>query len=76
MVPKELQKLKVQISVFPCGVPVLFIRKKDGSMRMYIDYRDFNHLTIKNKYSLPSINDLFDQLKDAIWISQTQDKRL
>lgn len=74
MAPKELQELKIQLqelldkgfirpSVSPWGAPVLFVKKKDGSMRMCIDYRDINHLTIKNKYPLPRIEDLFDQLK-------------
>jgi hypothetical protein len=44
---------------------VLFVKKKDGSMRMCIDYRELNKVTIKNKYPLPRIDDLFDQLKGA-----------
>ena len=47
------------------GAPVLFVKKKDGSMRMFIDYRELNKVTIKIKYPLPRINDLFDQLKGA-----------
>ena len=76
MAPKELVELKAQIqelldrgfirpSVSPWGAPVLFVKKKDGSMRMCIDYRQLNKLTIKNKYPLPRINDLFDQLRGA-----------
>ena len=50
----------------PWGAPVLFVKKKDGSMRLCIDYRELNKLmTIKNKYPLPRIDDLFDQLKGA-----------
>ena len=74
--PKELMELKVQIqelldrgfirpSVSPWGAPVLFVKKKDGTMCMCIDYRQLNKLTIKNKCPLPRIDDLFDQLKGA-----------
>jgi hypothetical protein len=47
------------------GAPVLFVKKKDGSMRLCVDYRALNEVTIKNKYPLPRIDDLFDQLKGA-----------
>ncbi|KAA3460468.1 Retrotransposon protein [Gossypium australe] len=81
MAPKELVELKAQIqelldrgfirpSVSPWGAPVLFVKKKDGSMRMCIDYRQLNKLTIKNKYLLPRIDDLFDQLKGAAVFSK------
>jgi hypothetical protein len=43
-------------------VPVLFVKKKDGSMKLCIDYREFNKVTVKNKYPLPRLNNLFDQL--------------
>ncbi|KAG8485850.1 hypothetical protein CXB51_019165 [Gossypium anomalum] len=76
MALKELVELKAQIqelldrgfirpSVSPLGAPVLFVKKKDGTMQMCIDYRQLNKLTIKNKYPLPRIDDLFDQLKGA-----------
>ena len=45
-------------------------KKKDGSMRMWIDYHELNKVTIKNKYPLPKIDDLFDQLKGAIVFSK------
>eukprot|EP00253_Pinus_taeda_P030790 PITA_30790 len=72
----ELTELKMQLqelldknyirpSVSPWGVPVLFVKKKDGTLRMCIDYRQLNKLTIKNKYPLPRIDELFDQVKGA-----------
>ncbi|KAA3465847.1 Gag-Pol polyprotein [Gossypium australe] len=71
MAPTELKKLKSQLqeltdrgfarpSFSPWGAPVLFVKKKDGTMRMCIDYRQFNKMTIKNKYPLPRIDNLFD----------------
>nr|GFB85862.1 hypothetical protein [Tanacetum cinerariifolium] len=60
---KELQdKVFIRPSSSPWGAPVLFVKKKDGSFRMCIDYRELNKLTIKNRYPLPRIDDLFDQL--------------
>ncbi|KAL8148130.1 hypothetical protein AgCh_005467 [Apium graveolens] len=71
---KQLQELLdkgiIRLSVSPWGAPVLFVKKKDGSMRLCIDYRELNKLTIKNKYPLPHIDDLFDQLKGATWFSK------
>jgi len=76
MAPTELKELKIQLqelldkgfirpSVSPWGAPVLFVKKKDGTLRLYIDYRQLNKVTVKNKYPLPRIDDLFDQLKGA-----------
>ena len=71
---KQLQELLdkevIRPSVSPWGAPVLFVKKKDGSMRLCIDYRELNKLTIKNKYPLPRIDDLFDQLKGACYFSK------
>jgi hypothetical protein len=62
----ELQsKGFIRPSSSPWGAPVLFVEKKDGTQRMCIDYRSLNEVTIKNKYLLPRIEDLFDQMKGA-----------
>ncbi|XP_042467292.1 protein NEDD1-like [Zingiber officinale] len=81
MVPAELEELQKQLrelldkglirpSHSPWGAPILFVKKKDGSMRMCIDYRALNKVTIKNRYPLPRIDDLFDQLKGATVFSK------
>ncbi|GJR17867.1 putative reverse transcriptase domain-containing protein [Tanacetum coccineum] len=66
---EQLQELSdkgfIRPSSSPCGAPVLFVKKKDGSFRMCIDYRELNKLTEKNRYPLPRINDLFDQLQGS-----------
>jgi len=73
MAPAELVELKKQIedlmekqfirpSTSPWGAPVLLVKKKDGSSRLCVDYRQLNKMTIKNKYPLPRIDDLMDQL--------------
>ncbi|GJY80411.1 putative reverse transcriptase domain-containing protein [Tanacetum coccineum] len=68
---KELQeKGFIRPNYSPWGEPVLFVKKKDGAMRMCIDYREFNNLTIKNRYPLPRIDDLFDQLQGACCLSK------
>jgi hypothetical protein len=51
--------------VSPWGAPFLFVKKKDGTLRLFVDFRQLNKVTVKNKYPLPRIDDLFDQLKDA-----------
>ena len=72
----ELQELRVQLqelldkgfirpSTSPWGAPVLFAKKKDKTLRLCIDYRELNRVTIKNWYPLPRIDDLFDQLRGA-----------
>ncbi|GKA25666.1 putative reverse transcriptase domain-containing protein [Tanacetum coccineum] len=74
LVPSEMQELSNQLqelsdrgfirqSTSPWGAHVLFVKKKDGSFRMCIDYRELNKLTVKNRYPLPRIDDLFDQLQ-------------
>ena len=76
MAPVELQELRVQLqellekgfikpSTSPWGTPVLFAKKKDKTLRLCIDYRKLNRVTIKNQYPLQRIDDLFDQLRGA-----------
>ena len=60
-----LEKGFIRPSSSPWGAPVLFVNKKDGSRRMCVDYRSLNEVMIKNKYSLPRIEDLFDQMRGA-----------
>ncbi|GJY56783.1 hypothetical protein Tco_0455898 [Tanacetum coccineum] len=60
----------VKPSSSPWGAPILFIKKKDGSFRMCIDYRELNKLTVKNRYPLPRIDDLFDQLQGSQFFSK------
>ncbi|GJZ90052.1 putative reverse transcriptase domain-containing protein [Tanacetum coccineum] len=66
---EQLQELSdkgfIRPSSSPWGAPVLFVKKKDGSFRMCIDYRELNKLTVKNRYPLPRIDDLFDQLQGS-----------
>ncbi|GJP32418.1 hypothetical protein CLOM_g17009, partial [Closterium sp. NIES-68] len=60
-----LEKKLIQLSTSPYGAPVLFTPKPDGSLRMCIDYKALNKLTIKNRYHIPRIDDLLDQLRGA-----------
>ena len=76
MAPTKLKELKAQLqelvdggfirpSISPWGAPMLFVKKKDGTWRLCVDYRQLNKVTIRNKYHLPRIDDLFDQLQGA-----------
>ena len=76
MAPAELRELKAQLeellskgfirpSISPWGAPVLFVKKKDGSLRLCIDYRQLNRVTIHNQYPLPRIDELIDQLQGS-----------
>ena len=81
MAPVELKELNLQLqelqgkgfirpSTSPWGAPVLFVKKKDGMLRLCVDYRKLNRVTVKNKYPLPRIEDLFDQLNGACYFSK------
>ncbi|GKD20239.1 hypothetical protein Tco_1221942, partial [Tanacetum coccineum] len=74
--PSKMQELSNQLqeladrgfirpSTSPWGAPALFVKKKDESFRMCIDYQELNKLTLKNHYALPRIDDLFDQLQGS-----------
>jgi hypothetical protein len=77
---KQLNELEykgyIRPSSSPWGAPVLFVKKKDGSMMLYVDYRSLNEVIVKNKYPLPRINDLFDQLKGAKYFSNVTSQPL
>ena len=81
MAPVELKELNIQLqelqskgfirlSTSPWGAPILFLKKKDGSLRLCVDYRKLNRVTVKNKYLLPQIDDLFDQFCGACYFSK------
>ena len=65
-----LKKGYICPSVSPWGALILFVKKKDGTLRLCIDFRQLNKVTVKNKYPLPRIDDLFDQLKDLNMFSK------
>jgi hypothetical protein len=77
MVPTELVELEIQLhelldkwfirpSNSPQEAPMLFVNKNDETLRLCIDYKQLNRVTVKNKYMFPQIDNLFDQLKRAI----------
>ena len=79
--PLELKELKTQFqemldrgfirpSVSPWGASLVFVKKKDGTLRLCIDCRELNKVTVKNKYPLPRIDDLFDQLQESYVFSK------
>ena len=81
MAPKELAELRrqlnelleaglIQPSKAPYGAPVLFQKKQDGSLRMCVDYRALNKVTVKNKYPVPLVQDLMDRLSKASWFTK------
>ena len=74
----ELQKQLTELldvgiirnNVSPWGAPIIFFKNKDGSLRMCIDYKDLNRAIVKNRYPMPQIDDLFNQMKEAIVFSK------
>ena len=81
MTPAEFKELKLLVkdptdkgfirpSISSWGAPVLLVKKKDGTLRMCIDYRNLNKVTIRNKYPLPRIDDMFDHLQGSSFISK------
>ncbi|KAA3484294.1 DNA/RNA polymerases superfamily protein [Gossypium australe] len=81
MTPKELKELKLQLqelldrgfirpSISPWGTPVFFVKKKDGTLRLCIDYIQMNKFTIKNKYTSPRIDDIFNQFRGVTAFSK------
>lgn len=81
MTAPELQELQIQFkellnivhirpSISPWGAPVIFVKKKDGSLKLCINYRHLNRATVKNQYPMPRIDDLFDQMKGAAVFSK------
>jgi hypothetical protein len=73
-VKKQLQQLLeqgvIRPSTSPCGSPIIIVPKKDGTWRMCIDYRALNKITLKNRYPLPRIDDLLDQLQHAKYFTK------
>ena len=81
MAPLELKELKKQLeelieegfirpTISPWRTPAMFVKKKDGSMRLCIDYRKLNRITVKDKYPLPKVDDLLDQLQNSYVFSK------
>ncbi|CAI7801038.1 unnamed protein product [Closterium sp. NIES-54] len=68
-IEEYLRKGWIEPSASPYGAPILFVHKKGGGLRMCVDYRALNKITIKNRYPLPRIEDLFDRLQGAQWFS-------
>jgi hypothetical protein len=63
---ENLERKYIQYSINPAEIPILFISKKNGSLRLYVDYRDLNKITIKNRYSFPLIEKILNRLNEII----------
>ena len=64
-IKENLEKGFIRKSTSLAGAPILFVKKKDGSLRLYVDYRKLNEMTIRNSYPLPLISELLDRVKGA-----------
>jgi len=62
---EQLEKAYIRPTTSPSGAPILFVKKKDWTLRLCIDYRELNKMTVKNRYPFPRIDDLFNQLMGA-----------
>ena len=69
-IKENTQKGYIRPSTSPAGYPVLFVPKKDGSLRLCVDYRQLNNITIKNRYALPLISELQDRVQGAQWFTK------
>jgi len=73
-IKKQVQELLnqgvIRIRTYPCGSPIVLVPKKYGTWRMCMDFRALNKITVKNRYPLPRIDDLLDQLKNAIYFTK------
>ena len=69
---KNLEKGFIRKSASPAGAPILFVRKKDGTLRLCIDYMNLNDMTIRNSYPLPLIGDLLDRVKGAKYVTKLE----
>ena len=68
-IKENLQKGYIRASILPAGYPILFVPKKNSKLRLCVDYRQLNDITIKNRYPLPLISDLRDRLHRAQWFT-------
>jgi hypothetical protein len=71
-IQEMLQKGHIRPSSSPCGSPIMLVQKKDGTWGLFIDYRALNKITVWNRYLIPRIDDLLDQLKGAKYFSKIE----
>jgi hypothetical protein len=75
-ITEGLEKGIIRESISPAGAPILFVSKKDGTLRLYIDYRGLNTITIKNRHPLPLISEILDRLNDSTIFSKIDLKNM